>query len=355
MKMRKGFTTRALSLLVLALMMIGISTQAFALNVTNAATETSEETLFPILQGNLTDVYDTENLSVIDVDRDCFKNSATEVELPREKSGYQLNSVRGRVTGTLTSDDPWDYYVFTKNTNFKGSMEFNPGDLSHTMTLGLANYTTGQISLSDIVLTPGHGYVITFSPLPEDQDYAWIIQSPNESYGESYSFTYDNEYTDAFYVAPNGDEYAVRNQKLYRNDSLVNLNYKYDVSFSTQYGYHERHIWMENANVRPIHVGAVEWYASAQRQYYSNVIVLQVLPGGTFTHHFYQNPPYMNWGHSDAAGIMTPRAITSEDLSERGGHYLIYDIDQKKTVQFASGLSANWTKNVGDFHDLKLL
>lgn len=125
MKMRKDFTTRALSLLVLALMMIGISTQAFALNVTNAAAETSEETLFPILQGNLTDVYDAEDLSVIDVDRDCFKNSATEVDLPKEKSGYQLNSVRGRVTGTLTSDDPWDYYVFTKNTNFKGSMEFN--------------------------------------------------------------------------------------------------------------------------------------------------------------------------------------------------------------------------------------
>lgn len=355
MKMGKKFTLRSLSLLALILMMIGISTQALALNATNANAETTVETLFPALQGNLEDANNTEDVSTIDVDLDCFKDSTTEVDIPKQKSGYQLNSVRGRVTGTLTSADPWNYYVFTKNTNFKGSMEFNPDDSSYTMTLGLADYTTGQISLSDIVLTPGHGYVITFSPLPDDQDYAWVIQSPNESYGSSYSFTYDNEYTDAFYVAPNGDEYAVRNQKMYRNDSLVNLDYRYDVSFSNQYGYHERHIWMENANVRPIHVGAVEWYASAQRRYYDNVIVLQVLPGGTFTHHFYQNPPYMNWGHTDAAGIMTPRAITSTDLSERGGHYLIYDIDQGKTIQFASGLSANWTRNVGDLHDLKLL
>lgn len=84
------------------------------------------------------------------------------------------------------------------------------------------------------------------------------------------------------------------------------------------------------------------------------MIVLEVLLGRTFTHHFYQNPPYMNWGHNDAAGIKTPRAITAEDLSRRGHHYLIYDINQGKTIQFASGLSANWTPRVGDLHDLRI-
>ena len=82
-----------------------------------------------------------------------------------------------------------------------------------------------------------------------------------------------------------------------------------------------------------------------------NVIILEVLPGGTFTHHFCQNPPSINWGYKDAAGIRTPRAITSDDITENSKHYLIYDIDQGKTIQFASGLSANWRPNYGDLHD----
>lgn len=86
-----------------------------------------------------------------------------------------------------------------------------------------------------------------------------------------------------------------------------------------------------------------------------NVIVLEVQPGGTFTHHFYQNPPYMNWGYDDAAGIRTPRAITSDDMSGNRKHYLIYDIDQGKTIQFKSDLSANWKENVGDLHDFNFL
>lgn len=147
-------------------MIIGMNTQAFALN----ATDIHDMALTSTLHGNLTEVNDTEDALIIDVNEDCFRDSTAELDIPKQKSGYQLNSAKGRVTGTLTAADPWNYYVFTKNTDFKGSVEFNPNDPSYTMTLGLADYTTGQISLSNIVLTPGHNYVITFTPLPDNQD-----------------------------------------------------------------------------------------------------------------------------------------------------------------------------------------
>lgn len=70
---------------------------------------------------------------------------------------------------------------------------------------------------------------------------------------------------------------------------------------------------------------------------------------------FSQNPPYINWYNKDAAGLETPRAITSTDVNERGGHYLIYDVNSDKVIEFASGLTKPWIRNIGDKHDLKAL
>lgn len=357
LKRKKGVVKKTLCLMIpLVMMTVGMNTQAFATNAENEDTgRVVIEAFDSTSKENVLNTSNSDDIQTITVDQDFFKNSTSKKDIPEERSGYQLNSIRGTVTGELTPDDPWDYYVFTKNTEFKGLIEFKTNQSAYTLTLGLADYTTGQISLSNIVLSPGDRYMITFSPLPSNQDYAWVVQSKNTPSGASYSFKYDNDYNDAFYTAPNGDEYAVRNQKMYLNDSLVNLDYRYDVSFQTPYGYQERHIWVEDMNVYPVFVGSVEWYASKQRQYYDNVIVLTLLPGGTFTHHFYQNPPLMNWGYSDAFGIKTPRALTSDDFTYRGDHILVYDIDQGKTIQFVSGLSANWHKYAGDLHDFKFL
>lgn len=323
-------------------------------NDIDLTTNVEDETVVPSLQGNLQEQDKTET-ETIDVNQTSFENSTSKEDIPNQRSGYQLNASSGTVSETLTSDDPWDYYVFTKNTNFKALVEFNTSEPGYTMTLGLVDYTTGQISLSSsIILSAGDRYIITFSPLADNQDYAWVIQSKNGSYGTSYSFTYDNNYTDAFYVAPNGDEYAIRNQKMYRNDSLVNTDYIHESDYSNQYGYQKRHIYMEDANVKAIHVGAVEWYESKKRIYHDNVIVLELEPGGTFTHNFYQTPPTINWGYNDASGRRTPRAIDSTDITSTSHHYLIYDIDAGKTIEFASGLSVAWTKNVGDKHDLSV-
>lgn len=206
------------------------------------------------------------NIIVGSVDVEQIASDET-ISVPKQRGGYVLNSIRGTVSGVLTTENPFDFYAFTKNTEFQGNIKFNTSEPNYTLTLGLLDYNTNQISLfSDIVLHPGNNFNINFVPLEEHLDYAWVVQSAG-AYGASYSMTYDNDYDPtAFYIAPNGDKYSVRNQKMYLNNSMVSTDYRYDVSFSNQYGYQERHIWVDGANVRPIHVGAVEWYASKQRQ-----------------------------------------------------------------------------------------
>lgn len=335
-----------LATLLSVALMLGMSVSAYANDIENVQNEKAQ---VASLQGNL---LEQSEIKTVDVEQIASDET---ISVPKQRGGYVLNSIRGTVSGVLTTENPFDFYAFTKNTEFQGNIKFNTSEPNYTLTLGLLDYNTNQISLfSDIVLHPGNNFNINFVPLEEHLDYAWVVQSAG-AYGASYSMTYDNDYDPtAFYIAPNGDKYSVRNQKMYLNNSMVSTDYRYDVSFSNQYGYQERHIWVEGANVRPIHVGAVEWYASKQRQYYDNVIILEVQPGGMFTHHFYQNPPYINWGHSDAYDLNTPRAFSASDISERGPHYLIYDINQGKTIQFASGLSANWTQYIGDLHSLRI-
>lgn len=183
-------------------------------------------------------------------------------------------------------------------------------------------------------------------------------------YGSSYNLCYNNglfESTQLVYVTSNFQKaYGITNQKLTLNGKIQNIDYKYDSEWEVppvgagELHWNRLHVWMEDANVEAIHLGGCKWYASAELRDYPNTIVLAVRPGGTFTHKFSQNPPYINWNDKDAAGIKTPRSITQEDWDERGAHYLVYDLNTDKVVQFISGLTKPWNHKVGDLHGVEI-
>lgn len=280
------------------------------------------------------------------------------VELPKTRAGFWLNATYGSISGQLSTDDMLDYYLFTVDVPFKSFSRLKTDNDNYTMTLGIVQ--DGQIYFTEHVFSPNQRIDVNFA---QGGSYAWIIQSTNRTYGESYNLNYHMvaDSVDVIYLSDDLQKlYSDDFQKLSINGVEQNIDFHYYNRWEIppvgagELMWNELKIDMVGANVSAIHVGAVEWYESAQRKYYDNVIVLQLNPGGTFTHKFSQNPPYYNWYNNDAAGIATPRAITSTDVNSRGGHYLIYDINAGKVIEFASGLTKPWS-NIGDKRNLKLL
>jgi hypothetical protein len=54
------------------------------------------------------------------------------------------------------------------------------------------------------------------------------------------------------------------------------------------------------------------------------------------------------------ASKYTPRAIDSDDINNRGGHYLVYDMDTDTIKEFVSGLSREWS-TYGDKSEPQLI
>lgn len=287
---------------------------------------------------------------------DDLTDTGKTLDLPKQRTGQVIQDLQGVSSGTLTAANTWDYHAFSPDTalTFVGNcVTTNP---NYTVTLGVVDYSTGQIHLTTAVASPNNPFFISLQP----GNYAWVVQSKNGTYGDGYQLYYNKTlgYDSDFFYAPYSDlreVYATTNQKFTINGQVQNLDYRYDAEFERPpvgggpMTWHKIHIWMINPNVSYTGVKA-NYYASQKHISYPNSIVFNVLPGGTFTHKFTQNPPYYNWYDNDSAGIQTPRAITAADVSQRGPHYLVYDLDTKRVVEFASGLTQPWT-NLGDKHD----
>lgn len=278
------------------------------------------------------------------------------VELAKTRAGLALNNSNGSKAGQLTRDDTFDYYLFTVDIPFASFSQLETSNTNYTMTLGIVQ--NGQIYFTNYVYSPNQRITLNFA---QGGNYAWIIQSNNGTYGQSYDLNYHMVAASVNVIQLSDDL-----QKLYSDDfgklSIngveQNLDFNYYLKWDIpsvgggQRAWNELGIDMEDANVVAFHVGAVEWYESAVRMYHDNVIVFELRSGGVFTHKFSQNPPYYNWENEDAVGNETPRAITMADVES--GNYLIYDVDSGEVIEFASGLTKPWT-NLGDKRALKWL
>lgn len=276
------------------------------------------------------------------------------------QSGSVINNTYGTLQGTLTEENTLDYYLFSTAKDCLSISKIVTSNENYTMILGMVNYETGQISLTDYGAFANKQYAIN---LPKG-DYAWIIQSQNATYGDSYTLQYNHSLpmnsNDVLYVS---DDY----QKIYTfsygalkvNGQYTNLDYKYDLHWQTELSsgtaWHTEKIWLENSQVsQVIHVGGFQYKHGSKYVTYPNTIVLNVGVGGTFTHYLDQNPPRVYHDYYDMAGRETPRPIDNLDLELYGSHYLVYDIDTDTVKEFVSGLSRQWS-GTPDKTDPKLI
>lgn len=335
---------KVVSIVLAIAMMTSIS--VFAEGTTSQ--ETVAQTEIP-LTSEATVGNDLDN--AISIDSSGLTKTGETINISKQRAGQNVTNQRGVLSGTLTTTNTWDYYLFSSPSNSSYVSKITSSNSKYTMTLGELDMTSGIITLYDFVLPPNQVAIADLLP----GNYAWVIQSSDATYGTSYQLQYNRAYTkSADFVYVSGDLqklYAVTNQKFTLNGQVQNIDYKYDSEWDSYGQWHKIHIWMENANISFVHAGGVKHSESQQITDYPNAILLALKPGGLLTHKFTQNPPYINWGNNDAWGIETPRALNAADFDNNAGHYLIYDLTTGKVEEFASGLSKTWS-SLGDKYNL---
>ena len=260
-----------------------------------------------------------------------------------------INNTYGIFQGELTNENVLNYYLFSTTKECLSISKIITNNQNYTMILGIPNFETGKISLTNYGVYANKEYLIN---LPIG-NYAWVIQSQNETYGDKYQLQYN-------YSLPKNSNNIVHAsndyQKIYTfssgafklNNEFIDLDYKYDyhwqTNISTGPAWHTEKIWLENPTItKVVHIGGFRYKHGSEYVTYPNTVVLQVGEGGTFTHYIDQNPPRVFHDIKDMAGRDTPRKIDSYDLELYGSHYLVYDFDTGTVKEFVSGLSRQWS------------
>lgn len=274
------------------------------------------------------------------------------LSLSKQRAGSAITNKYGSISGTLTSTNTWDYYTFPSNATVYSISHIITNNPSYTMTLGVVDYTTGTINLTNYVTAANKEFIATIDANEYIGAFAWVIQSANGTYGNDYTLQYNMSMPPSdlpLYITGDLQKlYSIGGKKLRINNQIQNIDYKYDSEYEwfppgggdMQWRY--LHISMQNANVSKAHVGGVKFKSGLNQHDYPNAILLRLETGGTFYHSFWQSPPHVHFVEKDMYKIPTPRAIDADDAN-RGGHYLVYDIPSGQVVEMISGLVQPWS------------
>ena len=283
------------------------------------------------------------------------------LKLPKTRGIYELPNTIGTLSGTLTSENTYDLYVLPGDTVFSALAVVSNND-NYTLTLSVVDWTQQTITLS-----PNHVYMANqmvtanfdIEGKDPNKDYGWVVQSGDGTYGDNYAMPYNtcpSSYGTPAYISGDLQKlYSVGDQKLKINGQVQNIDYQYDrdVEYPEREFWNKLHIYVRNANVRVAHIGGVRYKSGLNTHDFPNAILLSVLSGTDFYHSFWQNPPHYHYVDKDMLKIPTPRKLTPEDINERGGHWLIYNIDTGKVEEFVSGLIQPWS-SLGDRSDFEI-
>lgn len=326
---------------------LAMATSAFALTSVN-------ETLVDSLHNNAT-THQTAGMIEIEKVITDYTLPLKEVKKPKKLKSGAINQKSVSLSGELTSESPYDYYIFSVDQDFKIHAKLNSSNSDYYMTLGVVDYESGNISLTTIQFDANEAVDIG---LPGNMNLAWILQVKNGNYGNSYSLNHHIYIGDLQYFHESPDfknYYSLVDNKLYVNGEKKNIDYKHDREFdyTPPYGemnhYNKLHIWLQDPNVLPVGIGVASWKEGALDRVYRNVMLLKVLPGGTFSHEFRQYPPTINWRNLDGYGFETPREIREWEPCE---NELVYDLDNDEVIEFHSELIKPWS-SIGDKKDFK--
>lgn len=272
------------------------------------------------------------------------------------------NNPRTGITNTLSADNIYDIALFSITSSKNMVLRFDSEDTNYVATLCFADMTAGTLTITNFSVAANAVKVVE---IPAG-DYAFYIHSLEHSVDNTYSF-YINATNpsgaiknvrecsdDLQYVAfeyNNGDiysngKYALSSNYIGKVTSEFNWERKFDNSTGNGY----RHIGMEVYNVIPAEILGPTYYSSS---YASSDNVMLINCGiGTywaFDQSYRMNNEYIiPFTMVDVFDRKTPRPLDESDSNGEYSdfyHYLVYDINTGKVIDFFSPLNYYYATN----------
>lgn len=279
------------------------------------------------------------------------------------------NDPRTGITNTLSADNAYDIALFTITSPKNAVVRFDSDNADCAATLCYADMTAGTLTMTNFSVAAN---AVKIVEIPEG-DYAFYIHSSEGSADNTYSF-YINATNpsgaikgvrecsdDLQYVAfeyNNGDIYS--NGKYALGSSYigkVTSEFDWERKFDNSTGDGYRHIGMNVYNVIPAEISGPTYYSSSYAS--SDNVMLIKCDVGTcwaFDQSYRMNNEYIiPFTMVDVFGRKTPRLLDKADSDGEYSdfyHYLVYDINTGKTIDFFSPLNyyyatgaEEWPKN----------
>ncbi|AET57663.1 hypothetical protein HPL003_04470 [Paenibacillus terrae HPL-003] len=277
-------------------------------------------------------------------------------------SNFNVNGDLMGFTDSLTTADPTDFWFFNVPTDRSILAQIRSSNPNYRFDLYSIDWSTGTASLTGF---GGKASELKFATDLKAGDWGLRVTSTG-AVGESYSIhmnaaspadspingktakltSYSNNLIYTVIEYPNGDIKV--NGAQIANTTTVNPNLNWNREFYFSYGgsYNSRTHDVSEVRVKSITtpVKYTSNYAS------SDNAVLIVLNEGTLFTYFESayssgNPPYYSSSFVDTNGRVTPRRLDFIDMAG-DPDILVYDLDKKKVIDFASSLNYYYAKGI---------
>jgi hypothetical protein len=273
----------------------------------------------------------------------------------RSRSAFQFeNNPNVGVTGNLSETNNMDFYFFSvTNTSRFLLAQLTASNAEYVAQLYIVDNETGDASATNIYGFAGD--LIQLNGLPVG-DYAFVLFSNNNTYGQDYVFNINAtnpaaNITNVYYLANDLSifMYETESGDVYGNGSLIyntttntgtNLTWQRVDEFSWGSGYEQRTHSVFNVKIKAM--SSPVSYSSAKAS--SDCAVLLYCDEGTafsYLHTYYQSgvDPVYESTTRDTTDRTTPRALDELDFVEGNEHILVYDMNTGSVIDFYSTLN----------------
>lgn len=288
------------------------------------------------------DLFEFDENSVKDTGTQVYPNASTRSFHDSDFSGGYLHK-----TETLTEEDIDDYYFFSVTSTKFLSFKINSPNADYHVELGLMDWDEGMYYATTIKGNTAAGSVWV-QDVPSG-DYALHIYSDG-TVGDSYTVAANtlcpSNVTGVYYESDDLSTIVTRvgTSTIYQNN--MNVSNQLNSVLNKPVAFFMEDSW-------PVYPSGTEYYTHdiddgkiksvSTGSFYSNMrsiknalwVKLDVGTLWTYTHSIVNNGSTLSF--IDLAGRKTPRRFDSWDVGgEFGDHYLIYDMDTGKYVDFYS-------------------
>ena len=281
------------------------------------------------------DLFEFDENSVKDTGTQVYPNASTRSFHDSDFSGGYLHK-----TETLTEEDIDDYYFFSVTSTKFLSFKINSPNADYHVELGLMDWDEGMYYATTIKGNTAAGSVWV-QDVPSG-DYALHIYSDG-TVGDSYTVAANtlcpSNVTGVYYESDDLSTIVTRvgTSTIYQNN--MNVSNQLNSVLNKPVAFFMEDSWpvypsgIDDGKVQSISTGT--FYTNVRTIKNALWVKLDVGTLWTYTHSIVNNGSTLSF--IDLAGRKTPRRFDSWDVGgDFGDHYLIYDMDTGKYVDFYS-------------------